>query len=52
MGEIKSTLELALERTRRLAITQEEKEEIKATGASEESDGVIPSVYGRTRSPA
>ena len=29
MGEIKSTLELALERTRRLAITQEEREEIK-----------------------
>ena len=29
MGEIKSTLELALERTRKLAVTQEEKEEIK-----------------------
>jgi len=29
MGEIKSTLELALERTRKLAITQEEREEIK-----------------------
>ena len=29
MKEIKSTLELALERTRRLAITQEEREEIK-----------------------
>jgi hypothetical protein len=29
MGEIKSTLELAMERTRKLAITQEEKEEIK-----------------------
>lgn len=29
MAEIKSTLELALERTRKLAMTQEEKEEIK-----------------------
>jgi hypothetical protein len=29
MGEIKSTLELALERTRNLVITQEEREEIK-----------------------
>jgi hypothetical protein len=52
MGEIKSTLELALERTRKLAITQEERDEIKRQELQRKSDGVMPSVYGRTRSPA
>jgi hypothetical protein len=50
MGEIKSTLELALERTRKLAITQGEKEEIKrqellkkATGLSRRyMEGDVP----------
>ena len=50
MGEIKSTLELAMERTRKLAITQEEREEIKrqellkkATGLSRRyMEGHIP----------
>ncbi len=50
MGEIKSTLELAMERTRKLAITQEEKEEIKrrellkkATGLSHRyMEGHVP----------
>jgi hypothetical protein len=50
MGEIKSTLELALERTRKLAMTQEEREEIKrqellkkATGLSHRyMEGHVP----------
>jgi hypothetical protein len=29
MGEIKSTLDLAMERTKKISISQEEKEEIK-----------------------
>ena len=43
MGEIKSTLELALERTRKLAITQEEKEEIKRQELLKKATGKGPS---------
>jgi hypothetical protein len=40
MGEIKSTLELALERTRKLPITQEEREEIKRQEVLKKATGL------------
>jgi hypothetical protein len=40
MAEIKSTLELALERTKRITITDEEKEEIKRKEISQKASGL------------
>jgi len=41
MAEIKSTLELALERTRRISISQEEKEEIKRKETLKKATGIF-----------
>ncbi len=41
MAEIKSTLELALERTRRVSISQEEKEEIKRKETVQKATGIF-----------
>jgi hypothetical protein len=41
MAEIKSTLELALERTRRISISQEEKEEIKRKETLQKATGIF-----------
>jgi hypothetical protein len=41
MAEIKSTLELALERTRKLSISQEEKDEIKRKETEQKAAGIF-----------
>ena len=41
MAEIKSTLELALERTRKLSISQQEKDEIKRKETEQKAAGIF-----------